>query len=829
MGLWQRLRNTVAGVDAARERAEQEAAFHLEMKTEELVRRGMEPTEARAQARREYGNAVALQERASDEDVFGELEAGVRDVKVAWRRLRRSPLFLVSSVLLLAIGIGVNAAAFSVVNLVFFRGLPYAAGERLVVVQEKRKGEDSNSNPVRQRDWGERVKAFAGIASYYGESTVLRETNGNRPITVAVLVGDWFGLTQVRALEGRVLRADEMRGGNVAVLTERGRNLGKLDGKIRVGGGVYTVVGVVPDDAAYGEEVEVMLPAQAGLLDGPRRAGFLTSVARLRDGVGMAAAQAEATAVAKALEREYPKTDADLEVELIRADRALTAAARKPAGMLQALAGLLLLVTLVNLGGLFLARGMERERESAVRVFLGAGRGHLLRLHLVEAALLVGVALGISVLVAEWCLRLAVYVYGDSFALLKTLRLDAGVYALLAVLGVAATVVFALLMGWRSGTERRVPGQGQFRLRAALIVAQAALGTLLLAAAIQMVVEFRKVQGAPVGFAPQGLVSVRVDLPWDTEMATLREAMLRGREEMLALPGVTAVEIADRLPLEGGTQSGEVFVRGREQKVGDQVGYRSVTPGYFGVMGIPLVEGTLPRVENEVVVNREFAVRYLDGRAVGKAVSPDQKRWFQVVGVVGGVRVATDEEKPRKELYTIMGSSYWPKLSFVLRTAAVPGELAPRVRKLWANLSDVATVRGVDTVEERMDLALRQPRSRRDLVVVFALVALALVLTGTYAVMASDVLRRTREMGIRMAVGATRLSVVGLSLGRALRLALAAIGLAAALGVGLAGSWIDGGPLAAGALATLAGMVAAAVVPAWRGSRVQPLEALRHE
>jgi putative ABC transport system permease protein len=829
MGIWRRLKNSLGFGEGIRERAEEEARFHLDMKAEELERRGLSAEEARRRARLEYGNVLALQEKAGDMDVVAWLDALGRDLRVAWRRLRRSPMFLIGSVLLLAIGIGVNAAAFSVVNLIFFKAMPYERSERLVVVQETRKGSNSNSNPRRQRDWGERVKAFTAVGSYFGESTVLRESEGNRPVTTARTVGDWFGLTGVKALEGRVFLSEEVRGGPVALLTERGRGLARVKDKIRVGGSVYEVVGVVSNDAFYGEEIDVVMPAPAGLLDGPRRAGFLVSVARLRDGVTLEAARAEAKSVAAALVREHPETDRDLDVELIPAQRAWSEAARKPAWMLQALAALLLLITLVNLGGLFLARGMERERESAIRVFLGAGRAHLLRVHFAEAALLVGLASGLSLLVGNWGLRAADVVYGDEFPALRLAVLDGRVYAALAAVGLAATMGFALLMGWRNGQVSAMPGQAQFRARAVLIVAQAALGMLLLGAAVQMAAEFRKTQGAPLGFAAQGIVSAKVDLPWDVPMPELLRAIEAGKREMGALPGIAAVEITDRLPLEGGTQSGEVFVRGKDQKAGDNVGYRSVTPGYFGLMGIPLFEGELPRRENEVVVNREFAVKFLDGKAVGKAVSPDQKRWLTVVGEVGGVRVAGNEEKPRAEMYTLMGSSYWPKLSFVLKTSEPPGQLAAAIRRTWAGISDVATVRGVATVEERMDLALRQPRSQRDLVAAFALVALALVVTGMYAIMASDVLRRTREMGIRLAVGATPASLVWLSLKRALRMALVAIAVGLVVGVYAAGTWIETRPLLIGAGATLLAMVLAAMVPAWRGSRVPPLLALKHD
>jgi len=829
MGFFNRLTNTLFNRDQSRERAEEEAAFHLEMREKELLEKGFSATEAKQKARQGYGNVMRQQEQTGDMDLFAGLEGMMRDVKVAYRRLRRSPLFLASSILLLAVGLGVNAAVFSVLDTLFLRSMPFPSAERLVLVQESRNKETSNSNPARIMDWRTRVTAFENVASSYGETLQLREQEGNRPVVVMRSVGDWIGLLGGRMLEGRSFQASELDGGKVAILVGKGHDIGRVGDKIRLGAESYEVIGVVDQSVALGDDVDVITPLASDMLKGSRRAGYLTGVARLKPGVDIKAAEAEAASVAEQLAREYPETDRGTTVRLQPAQEAWTADARQPALYIQAASALLLLITLVNLAGLLAARALERKKEDTVRLFLGAGRWHLVRLHIVESGLLVALGCGAAMLLAPWALALLQANYGDEFSPIKTAVIDARVFGFLVLTGILTTLLFACVMAWQTSREKDLRGTAQFRLRSVLIVAEAALGLVLLAAALQMVRDFATLRFAPLGFREQGLLVARSYLSWGGELKDLRRSINSGLDQTRAMPGVSAVAIVDRLPLEGNSQDGPVFIQGQAEKTSDSVGQRMASNNYFSLMGIPLLAGQLPTDDSAILVNESFARRYLNNNAVGENVSTDGKKWWRISGVVGNLRYSSKTALPRPEIFFSERIQNWPMLTFVIRTSQPASALSPSLRKMWANLNPDANFLGVTSLENRIDEIVIQPRRQRDVVAVFGLVALVLVIAGVYGVMSSEMLRRRREMGIRIAVGASRVNIIGVALGRAAWLCLIASTIGTAVVLALLRSWVQPLSLAGGIAAVCAGMILAGFVPAWRGSKADPILALRQE
>lgn len=829
MGFMNRLKATLFGREDARARAEDEARFHVEMRSEELRARGMDAEGAVLKARSAYGNIVRQQEAAGDADLFVGLEGLMRDVKVAFRRLHCSPFFLASSVVLLALGLGVNATVFSVLDLLFLRNLPYTEAKRLVVLEEIRNGRTSNSNPARLVDWGERVKSLETVASFYSETAILREREGNRAVVVMRMVEDWVGLLKLNLIEGRLLRSDEVRGGRVALLTERARSLGKIGDTLRIGVDAYTVIGIVGNEVALGEDVQVLTPISEALRIGSRKAGFLNVVARLRPGVTMQAAEAEAMSVAEQLGREYAETDRGTSVRIVSAQRAWTAEAREPALWIEAASALLLLITMVNLASLLAARAMERQREDAVRLFLGAGRWHLLRMHLVEAGLLVALGSAAAILVAPWLLAVLQATYKDDFSAIMNAQIDLRVLLYLLCVALLSTLALAGAMSWQASRQTGIQGVGQFRLRNVLIVAQAALGLVLLASSMQLMRDFASLRFAPNGFQEQGFLALRIGFPWDRAGYDLPTAIRRGLEELAALPGVTGVAAVDRLPLEGNSMDGQVFVDGRAEKTRESVGLRMATNGYFALLGIPLLAGELPQDANSVLVNEAFSKRYLDGKGVGRKVSQDGKKWRRVAGVVGNVRTSSTQAGTRPEIFGNESNMFWPKLNFVVRTSQPPGALAPAMRKTWAGISSLASFDGVRTLEGRIDEIVAKPRRQRDVVGIFGLAALTLVVAGVYGIMASEMARRRREMGIRAAIGANRGQLISIALKRAAILTMYACGTGALLVVLLLSRWVDGQAILEGGAAIVVGMLAAALVPAWRMAKLNPILALRHD
>ncbi len=722
-----------------------------------------------------------------------------------------------------------NAAVFSVVDTLFLRSLPFPDANRLVVLQEFRNNKSSNSNPGRIADWRTRVTAFENVASYYGEATQLRENEGNRSVAVMRVVGDWVRLLGAKALEGRLFTSSELRGGKVAILTARGRDLALVGDTIRVGADSFQVIGVVDNSAVLGEDVQILTPISEALLNGNRKAGYLQVIARLKPGVSFAAAEAEASSVAAQLALEYPDSDKGTAVKIVSAQSAWTDEAREPALWIQAASGLLLLITLVNLAGLFAARALERKREDSVRLFLGAGRWHLIRLHLVECGLLVSLGCASAMLVAPWALALLQLNYGDDFTPIKNAVIDSRVFTFLLLIGFIATLLFAAVMAWQSTREKDPRGQGQFRLRSFLIISEAALGLVLLACAFQLVRDFSALRFAPNGFREQGLLSARVYLSWESDPKDLLSAIRRGTEEIGALPGVAGVAVVDRLPLEGGSQDSPLFIEGIPEKTPDSIGLRLATNNYFSLMGIPLLVGELPRDETSILVNDAFSRRYLNSNPIGRNISTNGKRWWRVAGVVANVRYSSKDAKPRPEIFLSERIQFWPQLTFVIQTSQPAANLSPALRQMWANINPDANFKGVTTLEDRIDEIVTQPCRQRDIVAIFGVLALLLVVAGVYGIMSSEMLRRRREMGIRIAIGATRTHVIQIALARAAWLATASCLIGLTLVLSLLNRWVKLDSIATGALAVAFGIFAAAFIPAWRSSKTDPIQALRQD
>jgi putative ABC transport system permease protein len=827
--MFTRIKNTLFAQEQARERAEEEVAFHLEMRQKELMERGLSERQAALQARKQYGNVLQQQEAASDSDLLDGLSGVLRDVKVANRRLRRSPLFLVSSVLLLAVGLGVNAAVFSVLDTLFLRGLPFPNADRLVVLEESQNGKPSNSNPQRLADWRSKVSAIESAASFYGESMQLRQQDGNRSVQTLRIAGDWIGMLGARIVEGRNFDAEELRGGKFALLTKASRNLARVGDTVRLGADSFLVVGIADDAATLSQDIDFILPMAEGFLTGSRKAGFIPVIARLKPGVSYTAAQAEAESIAEQLARQYPDTDRGRSVRIVGAQEAWTIEAREPALYIQGAAALLLLITLVNLAGLLAARAMERRKEDTIRLFLGAGKWHLIRLHLVESGLLVFMGCAVALLVAPWTLALLQLNYGDDLAAIKSAAIDGRVLGFLLGVGVVCTLLFASVMAWQTAREKDPKGTLQFRFRSVLVVTEAALGLVLLAVAFQLVHDFSELRFAPLGFREQGLVSARAYLSWETDPAVLKASIARGLEETAALAGVSAVAVVDRLPLEGGSQDGAVFIEGQAEKTRETVGQRMASNNYFALMNIPLIQGQLPTDETGILVNETFSKRFLQPNPIGKNVSKDGKQWLRVAGVVGDVRYSSRDGKGRPEIFLSEKSQYWPMLTYVIQTSQPASNLAQPLRRLWSKINADADFRGVSSLENRIDEIVAQPRRQRNVVAVFGLLALLLVVAGVYGIMAGEMLRRRRELGIRIAVGANRFDIVRIGLERATLLSVIACLVGSLLVASLLNSWVSTSAILIGVLAVATGMIVAGLIPAWKSSRVDPMQALRQD
>ncbi|MBK7785153.1 MAG: ABC transporter permease [Gemmatimonadetes bacterium] len=875
MGLLERLAGSLWRRDRVAQDLSDEIAFHVEERTRENLAAGMAPDAAAADARRRFGNVPLLQERARDLDVVAWLDAAVRDAGQALRSLRRRPGLVLTAVLTLALGIGATSAIYSIVHAVLLRPLPIPGHAAVVMLREARAGSTIGGNPARFRDWQRELTGVRDLAGFYGEATVL--TGRGEPERYALLrtFGPVLGLTRAELAMGRGFTPEEERGEGAPVallshgLWQRrfGGEAGIVGQAVTLSATSYTIAGVLAAGARYPDGQDFVSPAPRGFQEDGRGGGnYFTIIGRLAEGTTLAAANAEAAAIARRFRERYPDTDAALTATLAPLQEVETAETRAPLLLLLGAVFLVLLIACVNIASLLLARAAERRHEAAIRVALGAGRGSLLRLYLMESGWL-ALAGGLGGLLVAWLgLPVLVRVLPAELPRLAEASLDWRVALFAAGVAVGCGLLFGLAPAWQAARAERTHDAlrdggrgttgGRPRARRALVVVQVALSMVLLVSAGLLARSLYQMRGVTTGVVPGQVLVLQLAFPWDTDAARLHGFYRQALEDLAALPGVRRVGLADRLPLEGGTQSrpirlGEPAAARVPLPAEESIAYRAVSEGYFATVGVPLLAGRMWRDDDagrvlEVVVNQEFARRYLpEARAVGShisfGVSPADgapPAWHEVVGVVGDLRVELNQSAQPPEVFLSYRSTYWPLASLTLLTRGDPAALTAAVRAVVRRIDPDLIIDGLIPLERQLARASAASRVRTWLVGVFALAALLLAALGLYGVLSSEVAQRRHEIGLRMALGAEPRQVLGMTVRQGLLVTVAGLlaGGAGALAAGrlLATSLFGVGasdPLAFGAAALVLLLVAlaASYLPARRASRVDPMVALRRE
>ena len=801
------------------------------------------------------------------------LQSLVADVRYTWRSLVRAPGFAVAAIGVLALGIGATTAMFSILNTVLLRPLPFAEPDRLVRLfhvppQATFPGIPLFSlSPANFYDWQREATSFDGMAMYRTRSFTLTGSGTPRPVVAATVGAGFFDIVRGQPAQGRVFRPDEDRpGANVAVVsdafwrTQLGGRADVVGRTLRLDGQTFEIVGVMPASfsvASWNATArDLWLPlAQDGEQRAERENHNLQVIARLRPGVDLPAAIAELQGIARRLEIAYPQANAGWGATVVPLREIIVGDIGTTLVMLLVAVGLVLLIACANVGNLLFTRALGRRKEVAIRSALGAGRARVFQQLLTEALVLALAAGAAGLALAEIAVRASATLLADQVPRADEISIDARVLLFVVgaslITGILAGVIPALRVGGTPLTDAlKEGGRGEgavgIRTRRLLVVGEVALSVMLLMGAAVMARSLLALRTVDAGFDAANVLTMIVQLP-DERYATpaQRSAFFDAAVEwMAALPGVVAAGAIDNVPLTGGSIQ-PIVVEGRAELLPrDQptVQVRQIMPGYLRTMRIPILRGRdIAAGDGPVMVVSRSAARLLWGDADPLAqrvtlplISRTELR--TIVGIVGDVKQDSLADAAPPTVYWYARDRDWSGLTLVLRTAGEPSAIAGAASGVVRGLDPEQPVQNIRTMAELRDELLTSQRFSALLLASFAVTALVLASVGIYSVLSYIVRGRSREIGIRAALGAQAGDVLRLVVLEGMTPALIGIALGAAGALAVSASLerlvfgvSASDPLTLAAVAVTLALVAllASVVPAWRASRLNPLTTLR--
>jgi predicted permease len=802
-----------------------------------------------------------------------------QDIRYALRRLIKSPAFTTVALLTLALGIGANTAIFSVVNAVLLKPLPYRDAHEIVGVFHLSEGQRATMSGPNFTDVRKQATTLEDVAAYTRTRTIL--TGRGEPVRLdgAEVSASLFDLLGVAPALGRTFHDDENQPGRhrVAILghglwVQRFGSDRAIVGRTAVLDGVaHEIVGVMPEGFSFPAARSIWTPLEytEDLTANQRAAWYLQVVGRLKDGATPQQAQAEVETIGRRLAVQYPDSNDGVGMTALSLHEAMVGDIRKAFWVLLGAVGFVLLIACVNVANLLLARAAAREGEIAVRTALGAGRWRLVRQLLTESVILAVVGGGLGLLLAVWGVEGLLALEPQGIPRLNEVRVDPSVIVFTMGVSLLTGFLFGLVPAFQStrsgisatlkeGGRGALTSRGGSRMRTGLVIAEVALAVMLLAGAGLLIRSFSRLSAVDPGFQVQPALTFELSLP-ETRYGD-EEAQIAFFDQLMptlrAIPGVQDAGAVISLPLSGSSLVLTFEVAGRppvppSQQPAMQV--RIATPEYFRAIGIPLTRGRMFADTDrwgsaQVVLLTEAAAKqyFPNEDPLGKRVTlgwgrgPDSPRaGGEVVGIIGDIKDAGLDEPNPPQIY--LPYRQWPvaRMSVLLKTAVPPETVAEAARKTVYSLDGNLPVGNLRTLEALVARSISQPRFYTTLLTVFAGVALALAAIGIFGVLSYAVAQRTREIGIRMALGAHQGSVVQLIIGEAL--VMAAVGVV----IGLGGAFMLTEWLVARLLFdtsphdpatfTIVGLVLALValtsayVPARRATRVDPIVALRAE
>jgi predicted permease len=861
---------------------EHELETHLEMLTDEHVRRGMAPADARRAARIRLGGLTQLRETNRELRGLPAIDTFVQDTRFALRMLRKNPGFAAVAVLTLALGIGANTAIFSVVYAVLLKPLPYAQSDQLFNVFQARPQDGITGTGLSYANFAdlrEQNRVFSELAGSQKHELTLTGRGEPSVVNTSVVTPELFALFGEQPLAGRLFRSEEGQRGAppVVILSEDlwrgsfGADPAIVGSSVRLDQRSFTVIGIMPAAFCFplltqGEQLWIPLVQDPlfGSWMSRREGHWLQVTGRLKPGVSMAQAEAELDAINARLARDFPAENGGWTTRMVPLHKMIVGSVQPPLLVLLGAVGLVLLIACANIANLLLTRATSRAREMAVRTTLGAGRSRIVRQLLSETAVLglLGGATGVAL--AYWGVRGLSSFLPPNVPRVNAIRVDHVVLGFALLLSMVASGVFGLAPalfaaksnlqsdlrdGGRSGESRN-----RRRARSVLAAGEIALAMVLLVAAGLLLRSFAKLMSVNPGFDVQHVLKADISLPrfqYSTPLqwTAFSSELLR---RIQARPGLKDAAVAVPMPIADGTVNLGFDIVGNPPSSAGALrtaNYVSVSPEYFRVMEIPLLAGrsfnhhdaaSAARVS---VISQAMARLYFPNQdAVGKSLvfgfPPDGTSVREIVGIVGDVRDVALGQDPGPMMYVPFAQAPFWGANVVVRSALIPSSVATAIRQEVRTIDKELPVTDVALMPDIIEASLSQPRFRTFVLGVFAAIALLLAATGIFGVIAYSVSCRTNEIGIRVALGASRGAILRMVLGETLALTL--LGLAFGVPSALAASRLvdhmlfgispnDPTTLAAVACALAAVAALAGYIPARRATQVDPLVALRSD